>query len=428
MANESNCMEPKGAADLPVLADVGVIALVPDVWGGVWQPRHHILSRLSRYFHVVWCNPAISWRRLWTLATRPGPGEFENASIPPGMAVYNPERFLPGVGRPRFIASWTMRQRLRRAKGILLARGCRKTILYIWRPHYAPAIDLIEHNINCYHIDDEYSFSPVEKPTDEREASLIRRASEVFIHSAALLEKKGHLNPRTLLVPNGVDYEAFATQRDEPEDLRPIPHPRMGYVGIIKDQLDLPLLLRLARYRREWSFVFVGPQKARLEGAEAVKELSSLPNVYFLGKKPVGELPGYMQHMDVCMLCYVVNDYTKYIYPLKLHEYLATGRPVVGAPIDSLQEFSAVVRLARTFQEWSEALARSLSPAENSADLVEARRQVAKLHDWNDLAAIVAQTLCSRLGPDYLARLERAVFRKTREFDPQVVQSRRALA
>ena len=57
------------------------------------------------------------------------------------------------------------------------------------------------------------------------------------------------------------------------------------------------------------------------------QRLFAMPNVHYLGNRAVGEIPGYMQHMDVCLLCYALTDYTRYIFPLKLHEYLATGRP-----------------------------------------------------------------------------------------------------
>jgi len=126
-----------------------------------------------------------------------------------------------------------------------------------------------------------------------------------------------------------------------------------------------------------------------------------MSNVYFLGAKPVHSLPAYTQHLDICTMPYEVNDYTKFIYPLKLHEYLATGRPVVGSPIRSLQDFAHVIRLARTTEEWSQAIHDSLSPALNSADHVEARRRVARQHDWDELAKLIARTMCWRLGLSY---------------------------
>jgi glycosyltransferase involved in cell wall biosynthesis len=159
----------------------------------------------------------------------------------------------------------------------------------------------------------------------------------------------------------------------------------------------------------QWSFALIGPEGNLGEDAALVKQLSQLPNVYFFGRKPVSALPAYIQHMDVCMMCYKVNDYTKYIYPLKLHEYLASGRPVVGSPIPVVQEFAHVIRIARTTDEWSQALKDSLAPESSSAAQVEARRSVARRYDWNKLAKTMAYTLCDRLGSSYLERFKKII-------------------
>jgi glycosyltransferase involved in cell wall biosynthesis len=110
--------------------------------------------------------------------------------------------------------------------------------------------------------------------------------------------------------------------------------------------------------------------------------------------------------MDVCMLCYEVNKYTRFIYPMKLHEYLASGRPVVGAPIRSLQDFADVIRLARTTEEWSTALNDMLAPTIHASPQVEARRRIARQYDWSTLVERIARTLCGRLGPSYVERFE----------------------
>jgi glycosyltransferase involved in cell wall biosynthesis len=394
-------------APLPLLADVGVISLVPNVWGGPWQPRHHVLTRLSRYFNVVWCDPPWHWRKLWRRFRLPHRRIDYGSAVVPGLTIYQPESWLPVIGRPAILARWTMRERLLRARRLLQGRGCQTIILYIWRPWYGLALDVMPCDLSCYHIDDEYTFSSeVKEPIEALEARLLSRVDQVFIHSPALLEKKGKLNPRTTFVPNGVDYQAYATPRGEPADLKPIPHPRMGYVGIIKHQLDLALLIALAERHRQWSFVLVGPHRLRGEWTALIQQLSQMPNVYFLGGKPVDALPAYVQHMDVCMLCYEVNEYTKFIYPMKLHEYLASGRPVVGSPIRSLQEFTHIIRLARTTDEWSTALTDMLAPTMHSCAQVEARRDIARQYDWNTLVERIARTWCGRLGPSYVDRFE----------------------
>jgi hypothetical protein len=91
---------------------------------------------------------------------------------------------------------------------------------------------------------------------------------------------------------------------------------------------------------------------------------------------------------------------------LKLHEYLASGRPVVGSPIRSLLEFAQIIRLARTTDEWSQALNDSLASAACSVAQIEARRSVACQHDWNRLVGLIAHALCDRLGPEYVERFE----------------------
>jgi glycosyltransferase involved in cell wall biosynthesis len=207
-----------------------------------------------------------------------------------------------------------------------------------------------------------------------------------------------------------VDYEAFATPRPEPADLARIPHPRIGYVGRIKQQLDLSLLRSLARRHAQWSFVLVGPVENLGPSEGIMRELSAMPNVHLLGPKPVHLLPDYTQHLDVCMLCYEVTGYTKFIYPLKLHEYLASGRPVVGSAIESLREFAEVVRVAEGADEWSSALSDALQPSASSAGEIGRRQRIARKHDWNSLVHVIARTMCSRLGSQYLEQCARVPF------------------
>jgi hypothetical protein len=99
---------------------------------------------------------------------------------------------------------------------------------------------------------------------------------------------------------------------------------------------------------------------------------------------------------------YEITDYTNFIYPLKLHEYLAAGRPVIATPIDSVVQFADVVTLATTVDEWQIALEAALGEDANSHEAVVARQSRAAEHDWDLLVDRIAvqlrQSLC---GPAY---------------------------
>jgi glycosyltransferase involved in cell wall biosynthesis len=379
----------------PLFPDVGVVSLVSDHWSDYWQPRHQILTRLGRYFHVVWVNPAQELGDVLALKPSlscPQPNQY------PGFTVYSPEVWLPKLYRPQSLSDFVFRQRLRHACDLLEKQGVQKKILYIWRPDFGRAVDLVSFEISCYHIDDEYSFSTLESPIEEAEKQLLSRVSQVFVHSPGLMEKKGKFNPCTEMIPNGVDFSTYARCWDEPSDLAAVPKPRIGYTGYLKKHLDWPLLQSLSERHPEWSFVLVGPVSPHAEVGEAVEALRRRPNVYFLGAKAARDLPSYTQHFDVCTMPYLANDYTKYIYPLKLHEYLASGRPTVATRIRSLEDFSQVISLVCTPDEWSAQLNLALQPQFNTLEWQETRRAVASRHDWKFLVAQIARTLLERLG------------------------------
>jgi len=394
----------------PLVPDIGVLALVPDEWNLVWQPRQQVLFRLSRYFPVVWVDPPRHWRwwaRQDTGRIVPGPTPFTDGD---SFAIHRSR--LPMAYRPRPLARLLMRMQLSRAHRLLARRGCTQTLLYLWRPRFADALELVPFTRSYYHIDDEYSFLDHKTPLSEAERRLIGAVDHVFVASPGLLAEKGGINPNTTFVPNGVDFRAFSAVSPEPADLARIRRPRIGYTGVLKSRLDWPLLDHLATVRPDWSFVFVGPVQRQAATLAAVAELRRLPNVHFLGFKPPQALALYPQHFDVCIMPYRMNHYTDQIYPLKLHEYLASGQPTVGPPIATLAAFEDVVTLVRGWRSWLDAIDRSLDPAATASQKKAIRQTVAQHHDWELIVHTIARTMAARLGPGWQSRLDEAVERQ----------------
>lgn len=121
----------------PYLLDVGVIALVPDAWEDFWQTRHHVVSRLSQYFQVMWVYPDESSGELAhngrngndgashaaiTKAASPsnGSGAAQRTAATPGSGflVYRPNFWLRRLYRFPKLDSLLMQQRTKRARRI----------------------------------------------------------------------------------------------------------------------------------------------------------------------------------------------------------------------------------------------------------------------------------------------------------------------
>lgn len=378
---------------------IGIIGLVPDAWGPRWFPRHHVMSRLSRTFPVVWLNQrhgrhhlwAVAWRRLRHRAADISPAQF------PDLDVYEPDLWLPELYRPQWLGDWTLRVLLERAAARLRRRGARHIVLYVWHPHFHRAPEVFRPDRLVYHIDDEYSFADHEVPNAPEEIRLIQQADQVIVHSPRLMAKKGGINPRTAFIPNGVDFAAFTTPQPEPADLARIPRPRAGYAGALKKHLDWDLLDRVTAAHPGVSFVFIGDREQHSEIELPIRLMSARANVHFLGVRASAEIPAYVQHFDVCLLPYRSMAFTDYIYPMKLHEYLATGKPVLGTPIPSLREFDSVIRLDATAEGWCAGLAEALSPVASAPLLVEQRRAVASGFDWDALVGRIADLIVQRV-------------------------------
>lgn len=314
-----------------------------------------------------------------------------SAEMSPGLNVIEPGLLNPRLFRPAWMARKTRAAALEQARKLLVAKGAQRIALYVWRYDYASALDLVAHDSVVYHIDDEYTFSDEEIPIPIDEERLARRADCVIIHSPRLMETKAHLNPNTVHIPNGVDFTAYSTPRSEPVDLASIPHPRIGYTGIIKKQLDFGVLLHLASVQPNWSLVLVGPI-GNIRGKEKIlNDLQSLPNVYCLGSKATQDLSAYVQHFDVCLMCYEVSAYTRSIYPLKMHEYLASGKPVVSTPVDSVFAHADVLALASNPEEWVAQVRIALAPEAQCSDAAAKRQARARQFDWETLVERIAK-------------------------------------
>ncbi|MDZ8107551.1 MAG: UDP-galactopyranose mutase [Nostoc sp. DedQUE12a] len=204
-----------------------------------------------------------------------------------------------------------------------------------------------------YDCMDELSAFKGASPTLKNyEAELFRRADLVFTGGQSLYESKVNQHPNVYAFPSSVDVAHFGQARNlqEPEDQAHIPHPRLGFFGVIDERMDIELLAGIAEARPDWHLVIIGPV-VKIDPAT----LPQHENIHYLGGRDYKQLPAYLAGWDLAMLPFARNDSTRFISPTKTPEYLAAGRPVVSTSIrDVVRPYgeSKLVRIADTVSEF----------------------------------------------------------------------------
>jgi len=381
-----------------------VLCFAPDPWDDIWRNRHQIMSRLARRNLVVYVEPRPYLRHvlkgLRRGVIRPWQMGARLRHVADGLYVYSPPLWAPISGREplRTATRWLRERRLKR---VLRGLGGGRPILWLVRPDQADLPGHWNEKACVYQIVDEYSGytglgTERRQAILERERRLIQRADIVFVTAPSLLERKGRYNPRTYLVPNAVDSEAFAealARPAMPSDLEALPRPRIGYVGAVNDKVDFGLLREVAQRRPNWSVVLVGPWAVREDtDAYALREQQS---VHFLGKRDVGQVPHYVAGLDVCLMPYKLNEWTLHINPLKMYEYLAAGRPVVSTPIPAAASFSGWISVAEGADAFMEAVEKAL--AEDDVEQREKRVQAVAQHTWDARVELISEKLAEFL-------------------------------
>jgi UDP-galactopyranose mutase len=237
-------------------------------------------------------------------------------------------------------------------------------ILWYYTPMALSFSRHLDPSLTIYDCMDELSlFKNAPKELLDNESELLQIADLVFTGGQSLYEAKKDRNPNVFAFPSSIDFTHFAQARkiskhdhSDPEDQAAIPHPRMGYCGVIDERIDFDLVSKAATARPDWQFVFVGPV-VKIDPASLPKQ----PNIHYLGQKDYKELPQYLAGWDVAMMPFAINDSTKFISPTKTPEYLASGKPVVSTAIrDVVRPYGeqGLVEIASTLDEFIRAAAR----------------------------------------------------------------------
>jgi Glycosyl transferases group 1 len=168
----------------------------------------------------------------------------------------------------------------------------------------------------------------------------------------------------------------------EPDELRAVPRPRLGYLGPIFARINLPVLRELLERNPGWHFVYFGKSKDL-----------DLSNAHGMSWHSPEELPAFVASFDVGLMPYDCSDKKNlHCSPLKLYDYFLAGLPVVATPILELAEFQSLTYSGETASELSEAILHAIAEPKDSPKR-GLRVDVARAHSTEALGLRLEEVL-----------------------------------
>jgi glycosyltransferase involved in cell wall biosynthesis len=318
-------------------------------------------------------------------------------TIQPNLVAYTPLPVLPIYYHP-WTNAFNQRWLYRMIQVALKHLHWQPDVLWTYWPNTAYQVKRFKQS-GCravYHCIDDFTAVtyPLVSSTTiaDMEADQCRQVDYIFTRTQSLTKNKKKLNQQTHYLPGGVDTVQFDPTQIQPDTtITQLPRPIIGFVGTFDNRVDVDLLQQAATVLPDYTIIFVGPIKHHVASNKAIY---NLPNVVFLPAQPHTAVPAIIAAFDICLIPYQRNPYTQGLSPIKLYEYLAMGKPVIGTRLPYLereQEHIWLVDTAKEFIDSIQKLAKQPIPVDDR----NRWRQAASHYSWQKQADIVETILRS---------------------------------
>jgi UDP-galactopyranose mutase len=350
-------------------------------WDFVYQRPQQLLTRLAQHYRILFVEePVFDDAAPFMEQTSPAPNVTVCRAHTPILAGGFHDDQIP---------------LLQPLLADLVPPG-EQPIAWFYTPMALPLLQQLQASLVVYDCMDELAaFKNPPKQLLQRESALLNLADLVFAGGPSLYEAKRERHANAHCFPSSVDVahfgQALARETSHPAQQH-IPHPRLGFYGVIDERFDAALTAALAAAHPEWQIVLVGPV-LKVDPAS----LPSRPNIHYLGQQPYQALPQLLGGWDVCLLPFALNEATRFISPTKVLEYMAAELPSVSTPIaDVAEPYGHVVAIADGAAEFIAACeaALAMTPQQLEAKRTSMRAIVAST-SWDVTADAMRELLIS---------------------------------
>jgi len=328
-----------------------------DDWGRHPSSCQHLMRRFLDTTPIWWVN---------TIGMRPP--KFDRVTLMRGVGKirqwvrpsHKPETgpTNPHVLNPR-MWPWFTRRHDRFANRLLLQRQIapvlehsRSPVVAITTvPIVADLMGLLPVGKWVYYCVDDFSKWPEldQVGIQKMESDLIQRADVLIAASEALQRNIAKLGRPSHLLTHGVDLAHWrdGSPREAAAALEGLPRPLIMFYGSIDWQMDVEFVHRLSRDLSQGTIVLVGPT------ANPSPDLFRPANVRWIPAVPYADLPCLAHEASVLVMPYIDAPGLRESQPLKLKEYLASGKPAVVRDLPANRVWQDALDLAGSAEDFS---------------------------------------------------------------------------
>lgn len=373
-----------------------------DDWGEHPSSCQHLFRRIARSHRVLWVNtigmrnPSLRWgdfrkavkkvRKMFFRSDGLGGNLNSSGNISvcqPPMLPYSNFKWVRLLNR--FFVKTVVSGRLEKL-------SISDPVLVTTVPNASDYLGFLGEKLTVYYCVDDFAEWPGmnKEFVQSQERKLVNKADVFVATSDELYERLSIYRKPTYLLTHGVDLDLFSTATScEHECLNGIPRPRVGYLGLFDKRSDQTMLVETSKRLPDYSFVITGPVDVD------ISLLKALPNIYFTGAVSYEDLPSVAKGLDVLFLPYLVNKLTRSISPLKLKEYLATGKPIVSTPLAEVFKAKDYIFIGSSVDEITDAITHCLvAPI---SECIEKKRSYLQQENWQVKADQLVEICKSKL-------------------------------
>ena len=362
-------------------------------WDFVYQRPQQLLSRLARHYRVLFIEEPVH---------TDGDSFLHQSSPVANITVCRPHT-------PNHAGGFHDDQipLLQPLLATVIDPG-ERPIVWFYTPMALPLLQDLQPSLVVYDCMDELAaFKNPPKQLLQRETALLNLADLVFTGGPSLHEAKRERYPNAHCFPSSVDVRHFrrSLERDASHSLQQsIPHPRLGFYGVIDERFDSDLMGAVADAHPDWHVVLVGPV-VKINRAN----LPQRPNIHYLDQQGYEDLPAFLAGWDVCLLPFALNDATRFISPTKVLEYMAAELPIVSTPIADVERpHGHVVAIARDPAAFVAACEAALAQnADERAAMLATMRGIVAGTSWdvtaNAMHGLIEQAPRRSSAPSFVA-------------------------